>query len=90
MADGGRPLLAPGAVTVRMVASIENIIQKLKPTPIMEQTNTSAPPVIATVAIDEFKSSIRGTVLFAGDVEYDLKRQVWNGMIDKHPALSGG
>ncbi|WP_247235670.1 hypothetical protein [Telluribacter sp. SYSU D00476] len=56
----------------------------------MEQTNTSAPPVIATVAIDEFKSSIRGTVLFAGDVEYDLKRQVWNGMIDKHPALSGG
>lgn len=34
-----------------------------------------------------FKSSLRGELLGAGDESYDTVRQVWNGMIDKRPAL---
>jgi FAD/FMN-containing dehydrogenase len=30
---------------------------------------------------------IRGSILHSGDAEYDNARKVWNGMIDKKPAL---
>lgn len=45
-----------------------------------------------TVAIDdtevqELASHLRGTLLRPGDAGYDEARQVYNGMIDKHPAL---
>ena len=31
--------------------------------------------------------NINGTLLQAGDAEYDNARKVWNGMIDRKPAL---
>src|SRR5580765_5897241 len=31
--------------------------------------------------------NIRGTILHPGDAEYDNARRVWNGMIDRKPAL---
>ena len=34
-----------------------------------------------------FKSTIAGNVMEPGDSRYDDARRVWNGMIDKHPAL---
>jgi FAD/FMN-containing dehydrogenase len=37
--------------------------------------------------IQEFGASLRGTLLRPGDDGYDAARQVWNGMIDRHPAL---
>jgi len=30
---------------------------------------------------------IKGAILRAGDAEYDIARKIWNGMIDKKPAL---
>jgi FAD/FMN-containing dehydrogenase len=38
-------------------------------------------------AIEEFKASLRGTLLRPADPDYDQARKVWNGMIDKRPAL---
>ncbi len=38
-------------------------------------------------ALQQFKSSLRGALLFPGDDGYDKARTVWNAMIDRHPAL---
>ncbi len=38
-------------------------------------------------AVQEFKASLRGTLLRPADADYDQARKVWNGMIDKRPAL---
>ncbi|WP_429885953.1 FAD-binding oxidoreductase [Geoalkalibacter halelectricus] len=37
--------------------------------------------------LDNFKNQFRGTLLKHGDEEYDQARKVWNGTIDKRPAL---
>jgi hypothetical protein len=42
---------------------------------------------ISGTAIDRFGDGLRGSLLKSGDLEYDAKRRVWNGMIDKRPAL---
>jgi FAD/FMN-containing dehydrogenase len=38
-------------------------------------------------AIQQFKASVRGQLLRAEDEGYDAARRVWNGMIDRRPAL---
>jgi FAD/FMN-containing dehydrogenase len=42
---------------------------------------------LAEAAVQQFKSSLRGALLLPGDVGYDQARRVWNGMIDRKPAL---
>ena len=37
--------------------------------------------------VSQFKAALRGQVIRPGDDGYDAARKVWNGMIDKHPAL---
>ena len=41
----------------------------------------------ATIAANELQPSFKGKILFEGDVEYDSARQIWNGMINRKPAL---
>lgn len=36
---------------------------------------------------DELRSSMRGEVITRSDPNYETARQVWNGLIDHHPAL---
>ena len=43
--------------------------------------------MVEETAIEELKSSLRGPVLQSGDKGYDEARKIWNGMIDKRPAL---
>ncbi len=50
-------------------------------------TQDIAMPVIKADAVEALKASFRGIVLRAGDEGYDAARTVWNGMIDRRPAL---
>jgi FAD/FMN-containing dehydrogenase len=42
---------------------------------------------IDSEALQAFAMQIRGAVLRAGDPGYDDARRIWNGLIDRHPAL---
>lgn len=37
--------------------------------------------------INAFKSKLNGSLIQAGDENYDAARQIWNGMFDKRPAI---
>jgi FAD/FMN-containing dehydrogenase len=42
---------------------------------------------IKTEALQDFKAHLHGELIVPGDITYDSARKVWNGMIDKYPAL---
>ncbi len=42
---------------------------------------------MAPVRAESLQSSLQGQVLAPGDPNYDSARKVWNGQIDRHPAL---
>lgn len=49
-------------------------------------------PTVSTLTLDgaavnELSASLRGKLLTSGDGEYDGARHIWNGMIDRRPAL---
>ena len=43
--------------------------------------------LLQEATIQEFKAHLRGALLRPGETGYDDARTVWNGMIDRHPAL---
>ncbi len=50
-------------------------------------TTTGSPVLVEEANIEEFQTSLRGTLLRAGDEGYDEARSIYNAMIDKRPAL---
>ena len=52
-----------------------------------QAVKTSQNVSIRRTNIDEFKATLRGQLLQPEDEGYDQTRAVWNGMIDKRPAL---
>jgi FAD/FMN-containing dehydrogenase len=50
-------------------------------------TLTGEQTVLKEATVEAFKASLRGPLLRPGDVGYDDARKVWNGMIDRRPAL---
>ena len=50
-------------------------------------TSTGAETTLEGAAVSELADSLRGALLMSGNDGYDHARAVWNGMIDKRPAL---
>jgi FAD/FMN-containing dehydrogenase len=44
-------------------------------------------PAIHGAALESFRASFRGELVLPSDATYDVARRVWNGAIDKRPAL---
>ena len=42
---------------------------------------------MAKQTMEELRGAVRGQVIARGEAEYDAARKVYNGMIDKHPAV---
>jgi len=50
-------------------------------------TPTGGDSVLNEATVEEFKKSLRGRLLLPSDSGYDQAREVWNGNIDRRPAL---
>jgi len=50
-------------------------------------TNNGADAILEEAVVQELKTSLHGPLLQPGDAEYDKTRTVWNGMVDRRPAL---
>ena len=37
--------------------------------------------------VDDLRYQLKGNVILPGDPDYHLARRLWNGMIEKYPAL---
>jgi FAD/FMN-containing dehydrogenase len=53
----------------------------------MTPTDTTTTPGVAPEAVAELATRLDGEVLTDGHADYEGARRVWNGMIDKRPAL---
>jgi FAD/FMN-containing dehydrogenase len=49
--------------------------------------NSGANAVLGQGVVEAFRASLRGHLLHAGEDGYEEARTIWNGMIDRHPAL---
>ena len=50
-------------------------------------TTDGGDAIVESAAVQKFAESLRGWLLHPGDGGYDDARKVWNGMIDRRPAL---
>jgi FAD/FMN-containing dehydrogenase len=48
---------------------------------------TTRDKVVEAAAVQEFQASLRGALVLPNDQGYEEARKVWNGMIDKQPAM---
>ncbi len=57
------------------------------PAEIAAVTMDGKPVVLGAADVKELRASLKGALLLAQDGGYDQARRVWNGSIDRHPAL---
>lgn len=55
--------------------------------PVSAVSMTGTPVTLSVADITYFRASLQGNVLLAHDRGYEEARRVWNGSIDRHPAL---
>ena len=53
----------------------------------MTSGQLAGPPALGEATVQELRDALRGTLVSPGDVAYNEARSVWNGMIDRRPAL---
>jgi hypothetical protein len=56
-------------------------------TPVPKMNATRPAIHLANESIQAFRNKLEGIVLLPGEDGYEQARQVWNGMIDRHPAV---
>jgi FAD/FMN-containing dehydrogenase len=66
----------------RLLAAADESAQELRAVKL-----SGAETTLERAAVSELRASLKGRLLAPGDGEYETARRVWNGMIDKHPAL---
>ena len=71
----GQLLAASGRSTTKIAGDINAI------------TGSGEAKVIEKAVVEELAASLRGRLLLPSSEGYDAARKVWNGMIDKRPAL---
>src|SRR6266568_9561189 len=70
------------------MADFGKLTTRREPMTELHVTTTSGTTIVLDEAtVQGFKTSLRGPLLRPGDIGYDDARRVWNGMIDRHPAL---
>lgn len=57
------------------------------PSEIAAVTLDGKPVTLGGVDLKDLRASLKGTLLLAQDAGYEQARRVWNGSIDRHPAL---
>ena len=50
-------------------------------------TTDGGDKILESAAVEKFADGLRGRLVQPGEGGYDEARRVWNGMIDRHPAL---
>ena len=53
----------------------------------MSSADKSVASNIGEQALQDFKNALQGQTILPGDAAYDGARQIWNGMVDKRPAV---
>lgn len=48
---------------------------------------TTTTTTLGDATVAEFRAELRGEVIVPGDANYEARRAIWNGMIDRHPAV---
>lgn len=54
------------------------------------RTLEGEPTALPAEAVDALAASLRGDLITPTDSDYASRRDVWNGMVDRHPALIAG
>jgi FAD/FMN-containing dehydrogenase len=72
--------------TSRLIAASESSTQPGS-TDLRAVKLSGAETTIERAAVRDLRASLKGTLLAPGEDGYEAARHVWNGMIDKHPAL---
>jgi hypothetical protein len=54
---------------------------------ITAKSRSDAAISITETDIDEFRGSLRGSLVTSGDADYSEARSIWNGLVDRKPAL---
>ena len=54
---------------------------------VVSEQRRSATPVLGEATVQDFREVLRGSLVRPGDPDYDEARKVFNGMIDRRPAL---
>lgn len=79
-----------GSALASMAAStlpIERLLAAGAPATVPARTLAGGETTLSAGDLKDFRASLRGEVLLPGDEGYDRARRVWNGMIDRRPAV---
>ena len=78
---------AAAAVPASRVIAAAEASSQPGPTDLRAVKLSGTETVIESADVRDLRASLSGTLLTPGDDGYEPARHVWNGMIDKHPAL---